>query len=99
LSKTVVCPCHDVTVADLVRLFAEGYRDPETLKRSSGAFMGPCQGKFCAPAVLAVIASLTGDDPARPPTARRPTSRPPLVPVPIGLLAGAADRERGQKQP
>jgi hypothetical protein len=93
LSKTVVCPCHDVTVADLVRLFAEGYRDPETLKRSSGAFMGPCQGKFCAPAVLDVIARLTGEDPSR-----RPTSRPPLVPVPMGLLAGAASQERDQEE-
>jgi bacterioferritin-associated ferredoxin len=85
VKKTVVCLCHDVTEADLRRMFAQGYTDPETLKRSTGAFMGPCQGKFCAPAVLAIIAELTGED-----RARVPTSRPPLVPVPMGLLASAA---------
>lgn len=86
MKKTVVCPCHDVTVADLARMFAQGYRDAETLKRSTGAFMGPCQGKFCAPAVLGIIAELTGEEPSR-----RPTSRPPLVPVPMGLLAATAN--------
>ena len=88
MGKTVVCPCHDVTVADLVRMFAEGYRDPETLKRITGAFMGPCQGKFCLSAVQALTAELTGVEPSR-----RPTSRPPIVPVPMGLFAAAAGQD------
>ena len=83
-----------MTSEDLVRMFAEGYRDPETLKRSTGAFMGPCQGKFCAPAVLGVIAQLTGEE-----LSRRPTSRPPLVPVPMGLFAAAAARDVDHEDP
>lgn len=93
MSKIVVCPCHDVTVADLIRMFEQGYHDPETLKRSTGAFMGPCQGKFCSPAVLGVIAQLTGEQ-----SSRRPTSRPPLVPVPMGLLAAAAGQDSDHQE-
>jgi len=85
MKKTVVCLCHDVTLADLQQMFSQGYRHPETLKRSTAAFMGPCQGKFCGPAVLSIIAELTGEAPLR-----RPTSRPPIVPVPMGLLAVAS---------
>jgi bacterioferritin-associated ferredoxin len=85
MRKTVVCLCHDVTIADLHRMFSQGYCHPETLKRSTAAFMGPCQGKFCGPAVLGIIAELTGKD-----SLRRPTSRPPIVPVPMGLLAVAS---------
>ena len=46
--KTIICVCHDVTERDLVDAFAAGHTHPETLKRATGCFMGPCQGRYCA---------------------------------------------------
>jgi sarcosine oxidase subunit alpha len=42
-----VCLCEDVSVRDLERAWAEGYRSSELLKRYSTATMGPCQGAMC----------------------------------------------------
>jgi sarcosine oxidase alpha subunit family protein len=84
-----ICLCEDVTVADLVRGFAAGFREPETLKRYTGACTGPCQGRLCLQAFVDSVAVLVGR--AAP---RRPSIRPPLSPVPLGVLAaGARDLE------
>ncbi|WP_433353543.1 (2Fe-2S)-binding protein [Microtetraspora malaysiensis] len=93
MGKTIVCPCHDVTVEDIRATYAAGYTHPETLKRATAAFMGPCQGKHCAGAVMSLLRELTGEpagEPAGEPVTRRPTARPPLRPVALGLLAAAA---------
>lgn len=84
--RTIVCPCHDATLADLRNSWAAGYQHPETVKRATAVFMGPCQGKMCAPAVAAIVAELQGAD---EPFERRPSARPPLYPVRIGDLADA----------
>ncbi|MFF4775547.1 (2Fe-2S)-binding protein [Microtetraspora fusca] len=90
MGKTIVCPCHDVTVEDIRATYAAGYTHPETLKRATAAFMGPCQGKHCAGAVMSLLRELIGE-PAGEPMTRRPTARPPLRPVALGLLAAAAE--------
>ncbi|WP_067180771.1 (2Fe-2S)-binding protein [Microtetraspora niveoalba] len=94
MGKTIVCPCHDVTVEDIRATHAAGYTHPETLKRATAAFMGPCQGKHCAGAVMALLRELTGGRDA--PVTRRPTARPPLRPVALGLLAAAAEAEAAE---
>ncbi len=87
--KTFLCLCHDVTVDDVERAVAEGYTHTETIKRFTGAFMGPCQGKWCGELVMREIARCTGLplDELRPPPAR-----PPAVPVRLGQLAGEESR-------
>ena len=82
--RTIVCPCHDATLFDLRSSWEAGYRHPEALKRATAVFMGPCQGKMCAPVVGAVIAELQG---GAEPEQRRPSVRPPLYPVRMGDLA------------
>jgi bacterioferritin-associated ferredoxin len=84
-SRTVLCLCHDVTEADIADAVAEGFTDPETIKRYTAAFMGPCQGKWCARLVLDAIARHTGVPADK---LRQPTTRPPVVPVRLGALAG-----------
>lgn len=79
-APTIVCLCHDVTLEDLERAWTEGFDHPETLKRYTGALMGPCQGKICLPAFLRFVAERGGDP-------RAPSSRPPVAPVRLGLLA------------
>jgi sarcosine oxidase subunit beta len=82
--KIVVCRCEDVTLADLQHSVNRGYRDIEEVKRYTGFGTGPCQGKECQAVVAIALARLTGERPA----AIAPfTSRPPLAPTPLRLLA------------
>jgi sarcosine oxidase subunit beta len=83
-SKIVVCRCEDVTRADLEHSVARGYRDIEEVKRYTGFGTGPCQGKECLAVVATALAEITGADPS---TIAPFTSRPPLAPTPIKLLA------------
>jgi NAD(P)H-nitrite reductase large subunit len=82
--RTIVCPCHDATLFDLKAMVRDGYTHPETLKRATAAFMGPCQGKYCAPLVQKFLAAHYGVEPAQ---LVRPTVRAPLSAVRLGLLA------------
>jgi hypothetical protein len=81
--RTIVCPCHDVTLLDLEVAWERGYTHPETLKRATALFMGPCQGKHCAPHLQEFLAGKG----VAPEGRRRPTVRPPLYPVRLGELA------------
>jgi hypothetical protein len=66
---------------------AQGYRDPELVKRRTGVLTGPCQGKYCVVAFRAAMGSHGHD-------VTLPTSRPPARPVRLGDLvheAAAAD--------
>lgn len=85
-ASPIICLCLDVTLADLERAVEEGFDHPETLKRYTGALMGPCQGKVCAPAFLRFVVERGG-------APRAPSARPPVRPVRLGLLA--AEDERG----
>lgn len=82
--KRILCLCHDVTEGDIRRAVRLGFDHPETIKRFTGALMGPCQGRSCAEIVLDAIATETG---VGRETLRTPTSRPPAYPVTMGLLA------------
>lgn len=85
--RRILCLCHDVTDEDIARAYAHGYTDPETIKRYTAAFMGPCQGRSCGTLVLEEIARVTGRDVAEiSPT----TARPPAYPVRLGELADEA---------
>ncbi|MEI7742353.1 MAG: (2Fe-2S)-binding protein [Chloroflexota bacterium] len=86
--KRILCLCHDVSDDDITRAVRAGFDHPETVKRSTGATMGPCQGRTCAELVLVAIARETGVARA---SLRLPTSRPPAFAIPMGLLAASAD--------
>jgi hypothetical protein len=54
------------------------------LKSATRCGMGPCGGRTCGAAAAALLAAVTG----RPRAEIRPaTARPPLRPVPLGVLA------------
>src|SRR5262249_473084 len=82
--KCFVCLCEDVTVKDIDQAVAEGFDNIETLKRYSTVNMGPCQGKMCGPIATALCARATARDLN---TVGTTTSRPPAVPVELGVLA------------
>ena len=85
--KIILCRCEDVTLADVERAVATGFAAVEEVKRYTGFGTGPCQGKECLRDIAMAIARLT----ARPPTELAPfTSRAPLLPTELALLAGPA---------
>lgn len=89
--KVFLCRCEDVTLADLEHCVSRGYRDIEEVKRYTGFGTGPCQGKECLAPVAEHLARLTG----KPVSAIAPfTSRPPLAPTPIRLLAACQEAHR-----
>ena len=80
-----VCLCEDVKQADVTRAVREGFSHLETLKRYSTISMGPCQGRMCLATASALCAERTGRTLAE---TGATTARPPVQPVPLGLLAG-----------
>jgi bacterioferritin-associated ferredoxin len=88
--KVILCRCEDVTLADVQHAVELGYSDVEEVKRYTGFGTGPCQGKECLRGIVAAIADAAG----RPPATLEPfTSRPPLVPTELAVLAGAGKRK------
>lgn len=85
--KKFVCLCEDVTEKDLCDAIAEGYSNIETLKRYSTVSMGPCQGKMCQSASIAICARENKQTIGQTGVT---TARPPEQPLPLGLLAGRA---------
>ncbi len=84
-SKTVACPCEDVLLGELADFHARGYRGIEVAKRYTGLGTGLCQGRYCVPEAVLLLAAWE----RRPaPEVGRITARPPVVPVPLGALAG-----------
>lgn len=85
--KWVLCPCEDVLLEELERAVARGYRGLEVGMRYTGVGTGLCQGRYCLPEAIAVLAVLEG----RPPSeVGHVTQRPPLVPTPLGALAAVS---------
>lgn len=84
--KLILCRCEDVTAADVDQAVAAGFADLEEVKRYTGFGTGPCQGKECLRDIALRIAAASG----RSPAAIHPfTTRPPLAPTPLKLLANA----------
>jgi bacterioferritin-associated ferredoxin len=88
--KVILCRCEDVTLADVQRAVAAGYRDLEEVKRYTGFGTGPCQGKECLREVALAIAAASGRPPAEIPPF---TTRPPLVPTELAVFAGRPDHD------
>jgi len=82
----IVCFCEDVRAWEIRAEQAAGYRDPELIKRRTGALTGPCQGKQCLQAFGCLTASAGGPGPVSV-----PTGRPPLRPVRLGDLAAGGE--------
>ena len=94
--KVILCRCEDVTLSDVVHSIELGYTDIEEVKRYTGFGTGPCQGKECHALVAVTLADRTGVDPA---SIDPFTSRAPISPTPLGLLAGAADLDPTPDRP
>lgn len=88
--KAIVCRCEDITEVDVEKAIDEGYTDLEELRKKLRIGMGPCQGRVCIQLVSKILERKTGRLVSKIPL---PTSRPPIIPVSLGTLAGGEDEE------
>lgn len=84
------CACRGISVDAAYRAIGAGWETVDAVKRATRIGFGPCQGRRCVP-WLASRLELSPDEPLA-----QITPRPPLVPVPISVLAAyATERPRG----
>jgi sarcosine oxidase, subunit alpha len=83
--KNFVCLCEDVVEKDLRQGVDEGFDEIETLKRYSTVSMGPCQGRMCSRSSAEICGHATNRDLH---AVGITTARPPVCPVPLGVLGG-----------
>jgi sarcosine oxidase, subunit beta len=85
VTKTIVCPCEDVSTHDLEEAVRLGYRDIESVKRYTGFGTGFCQGKSC----LTHVANYLSRSGAATVEQIVPfTARPPSRPTEYAFYAG-----------
>lgn len=90
------CACRGISVDAAYRTIGAGWETVDAVKRATRVGFGPCQGRRCVP-WLASVLELDADDPLA-----QITPRPPLVPVPISLLAAfgsPADATPAEQRP
>lgn len=86
--EVIICRCEEVSLKEILEAIAEGARTVNEVKMRTRAGMGLCQGKTCRRLVSQILAQQTGQplgeiNPA--------TFRPPVRPIPIGVLAAGDD--------
>ncbi len=87
---TIVCFCEDITEDENVNAIKQGFTRPVDIKNYLRPGMGPCQGRGCSSQIMRLIRQITGQSPA----SILPLShRPPITPVPIGVLSQIKQQE------
>jgi sarcosine oxidase, subunit alpha len=82
--RWVACACEDVLLPEVEEAGRRGYRGIEVIKRYTGLGTGLCQGRYCLPEALLVLASSEGRSPAE---VGYITQRPPVLPIRLDTLA------------
>jgi thioredoxin reductase len=90
--KWIACACEDVLLDEVVEAVERGYRGIEVIKRYTSLGTGLCQGRYCLPEILLVLALLEGRAPEE---VGYITQRPPVIPTALGSLAGLPSVEEG----
>jgi NAD(P)H-nitrite reductase large subunit len=88
--SAIVCRCEDITEEEVLKAIEEGYTDLEELRKKLRIGMGPCQGRVCVQIVIKILEKKTGKKISK---ISIPTSRPPIIPVPLGTLASDKDEK------
>lgn len=87
------CACRGISTDAAYAAMASGWDTADAVKRATRIGFGPCQGRRCVP-WLAERLELALED-----ALAQVTPRPPLVPVPISLLAAFAEDDRSYATP
>ncbi len=81
--RIIVCSCEDLTLSDVEQCLEKGYRDIESVKRYTGFGTGICQGRSCLHNISKILVRHGVKEEDMKPF----TPRPPVYPVPLGMLA------------
>ena len=84
--NTILCRCEDLTRERILEWIEEGCRTIDEIKRVTRAGMGPCQGRTCR---MLIAQELSAYYKIPMEEVLMPTFRPPVRPVPMGVLADA----------
>lgn len=71
--RGIICPCSEVTVADLDFVWSRGFQELELIKRATLAGTGTCQGAVCTPYLRAFVRDRGGE--LQPTFTARPLAR------------------------
>ena len=92
--ETTLCRCEEVRLAEVQRAVQDGARTLNEVKGATRAGMGNCQGRMCGELIArAIVSSLAepGSEADRLEAVGSLSVRPPLEPLPLSVLAEAAD--------
>ena len=92
-SQIMICRCEDVTREMILKCIADGYETIDEIKRVTRAGMGPCQGRTCRQLIAAELSRHYGISMEE---VLMTTFRPPVKPIPLGILADAYSEEGGK---
>lgn len=80
----VICRCEEITETEIIAVIKQGYTSLDEIKRILRCGMGHCQGRSCMTIIARILSQKTGQPIEK---IKFPTSRPPLKPIPIEILA------------
>ncbi len=80
----VICRCEEITEREIISVIEQGYTSLNEIKRILRCGMGHCQGRSCMNIIARILSQKTGQPVSK---IKFPTSRPPLKPLPIDILA------------
>ena len=77
----LICRCEDISLDEIHKVIADGFRTIDEIKRVTRAGMGPCQGRACRLLIAQELSSYYGIPMEE---VLMPTFRPPVKPVKLG---------------
>ncbi|MCC6147077.1 MAG: FAD-dependent oxidoreductase [Anaerolineaceae bacterium] len=88
---TLICRCEEITLGEIRSAVAAGARTLGEVKMITRTGMGNCQGRMCEHGVTnAIVAALTAEKATHQQVGMY-SIRPPLHPLPVDVLADAAE--------
>jgi D-hydroxyproline dehydrogenase subunit alpha len=87
-AEAIICRCEEIEARSLEEFVLSG-APIGSIKRATRLAMGRCQGRYCGPLAVDMLARQNG---RRPSEADFPAPRPPIKPVPIEVLAGLDEK-------
>jgi NADPH-dependent 2,4-dienoyl-CoA reductase/sulfur reductase-like enzyme len=84
-NETIICRCEEVTFREIRAAMSKEGSKAKDIKRTTRLGMGSCGGRMCGPTIIELLKNKSGPD-SRSPENLAP--RPPVKPIPIGVLSG-----------
>ena len=91
--NTILSRCEDLTRERILACIEEGYQTIDEIKRVTRAGMGPCQGRTCR---MLIAQELSTYYHVPMEEVLMSGFRPPIKPVPMGVLADSYEEGGGQ---